>query len=62
MYVNSKTLHYSYIPNSKFKTPDSKFNSGPIAQLVERSHGMGEVAGSNPVRSTKLNKLGGFKY
>lgn len=26
---------------------------GPLAQLVERSHGMGEVTGSNPVGSTK---------
>lgn len=26
--------------------------SGPIAQLVERSHGMGEASGSNPLGST----------
>ncbi len=27
---------------------------GPVAHLVERAHGMGEVAGSSPVGSTKL--------
>ena len=26
-----------------------------MAQLVERSHGMGEVMGSSPIRSTKMN-------
>ena len=25
---------------------------GPVAQLVERSHGMGEVVGSIPIKST----------
>ena len=27
--------------------------SGPVAQLGARTHGMGEVVGSNPTRSTK---------
>ena len=27
-------------------------NNGPLAQLVERLHGMQKVTGSNPVRST----------
>ena len=34
------------------------FNScvnGPLAQLVERLHGMQEVAGSRPTRSTLIN-------
>jgi hypothetical protein len=29
------------------------FNSGALAQLVERLHGMQEVSGSNPLCSTK---------
>jgi hypothetical protein len=34
---------------------------GPLAQLVERFHGMEEVSGSNPLRSTKKIALrGGF--
>ena len=34
--------------------------SGPVAQLGARFHGMEEVAGSIPARSTKsLNKLNG---
>jgi hypothetical protein len=28
-------------------------SSGPLAHLVERSHGMGEVTGSSPVGSTR---------
>lgn len=28
--------------------------NGPLAQLVARLHGMEEVTGSNPVRSTTL--------
>ena len=35
-----------------------KFYSGPVAQLGARFHGMEEVVGSIPTRSTKsLNKL-----
>ena len=34
--------------------------SGPVAQLGARFHGMEEVIGSIPIRSTKfLNKLDG---
>ena len=32
--------------------------SGPVAQLGARFHGMEEVVGSNPTRSTKSNKMG----
>ena len=32
--------------------------SGPLAQLVERFHGMEEATGSNPVWSTKRNIVG----
>jgi hypothetical protein len=28
-------------------------NSGPVAQLEERFHGMEEVVGSSPIRSTR---------
>jgi hypothetical protein len=31
--------------------------SGPVAQLGARFHGMEEVKGSNPFRSTKINLL-----
>jgi hypothetical protein len=30
------------------------FNSGPMAQLGARFHGMEKVVGSNPTRSTKV--------
>ncbi len=30
-----------------------EFSYGPVAQLGERLHGMEEVRGSNPLRSTK---------
>ena len=33
----------------------TKLHKGPLAQLVERFHGMEEVAGSNPVRSTRID-------
>ena len=38
----------------------SKFDFGPLAHLVERTHGMGEVAGSSPAWSTTL--VGLSKY
>ena len=34
------------------------FISGPLAQLVERFHGMEEAAGSNPAWSTLTNSNG----
>ncbi len=39
--------------------------SGPLAQLVERFHGMEEVAGPNPAWSTHRKKtlfMGAFSY
>jgi hypothetical protein len=33
----------------------TSFRSGPVAQLGARFHGMEEVKGSNPFRSTKTN-------
>jgi hypothetical protein len=35
----------------------SRFNRGPVAQLGARFHGMEEVAGSIPARSTKMPSL-----
>jgi hypothetical protein len=37
---------------------EARATPGPLAQLVERLHGMEEVTGSNPVRST--NKISCF--
>ena len=31
--------------------------SGPVAQLGARFHGMDEVIGSIPIRSTRINSL-----
>lgn len=36
------------------KSQQGECISGPLAQLVERLHGMQEVSGSNPLGSTKL--------
>src|SRR6185295_7461584 len=33
------------------------YRCGPLAHLVERTHGMGEVTGSSPVRSTTFDIL-----
>ncbi len=48
---NKLTLIIKYGRNLRAK--------GPVAQLVEYSHGMGEVVGSIPIRSTTnfLQKL-----
>lgn len=36
---------------------------GPLAHLVERTHGMGKVAGSSPAWSTKIQPPeGGFDF
>lgn len=43
----------------KIKSVVSKIRCGPVAQLGEREHGMFEVAGSIPVRSTKYNSVYG---
>lgn len=50
------SFRISHLPRSSpfDKTTLSSYSCGPVAQLVEREHGMFEVAGSIPVRSTKF--------
>lgn len=51
-----KELSVEAIIKNKFKNKTGYKLFGPLAHLVECSHGMGEVTGSIPVWSTK-NKL-----
>ena len=47
-----------YFPRSRFvELQLFVFKRGPVAQLGARFHGMEEVAGSIPARSTNLNQL-----
>ena len=51
--------HKTFLLNAQFVLTSS-CGFGPLAHLVERTHGMGEVAGSSPAWSTRLplDKLG----
>ena len=52
---------HPYIQTHKDKINFICILFGLLAQLVERFHGMEEVAGSNPVQSTTINRpVGGF--
>ena len=49
--------YLALVGENKQGYPDQKsgvFISGPVAQLGARFHGMEEVKGSNPFRSTKI--------
>ena len=51
-------LRHQHSVSSTFKSARGKLlMSGPVAQLGARFHGMEEVDGSNPSRSTKPSKL-----
>jgi hypothetical protein len=56
--VATKTASFDGLSALKGKYSESvSMVCGPVAQLGARFHGMEEVTGSIPVRSTKINNL-----